>query len=437
MLITALRRRLCRDDGVSLVETLAALLIVGVVLMALAATTMSSIAAASGNERQSRASQVGNELLETLQGLPFDDVAFYSGDFAGTPPPGTVIRAGTRPAGARVPLPQGSEVVDGLTYQYVAGIVWTDDSSDGISCAVSAVSGCDADPTDYKQLSVRLSWSAGGRTRTLRFDGRRSHLLAAGGVTPFKFTSFVVRPADEATNPLAINQLLQQSTTGCGTSTPQRYRLRVPLTVTVTVNRPAATASFNATGLPGALTLTSSDGGLTWTTTIPDTTCFSEGTKTLTYQAQTSSGEAAQQTEALWFGRQEEQFISIANVVLEQAAVVTRSPSRSVCETVMRFDVMGIGGTTTPTVRFSYLSGSWDDTVVATQSTSTGSATSGFRVSYSYTTTAPGVRSYRAVVAAGANMSPPQATFTARADVPSGDFDEESRSLPVASGSSC
>jgi len=108
------------------------------------------------------------------------------------------------------------------------------------------------------------------------------------------------------------------------------------------------------------------------------------------------------------------------------------------CQTVVRFDVRGVSASSIPTVRFTWASGDYWDTLVATQSTSSGSATNSTygSVSYTYTTTATTpavVRSYVATVAADVGVGT-QMTFWARADVPTGDSDEVSITLPVQVG---
>jgi prepilin-type N-terminal cleavage/methylation domain-containing protein len=78
-MLSQLRRRLAArlagDAGVSLVEMLAAMVILGVVLTALAASSITALASVKSAQDQTAANQLANEVVETLMARPWASVA--------------------------------------------------------------------------------------------------------------------------------------------------------------------------------------------------------------------------------------------------------------------------------------------------------------------------------------------------------------------------
>ena len=135
--------------------------------------------------------------MDEMQSLAWANLSFYAGDsppatFEGRP---TVIRSGARPAASPAILPSESITTpEGVAYTVTTNITWVDDTADGVAPA-------DAQPSDYKRVTVILSWQARGATRTQRFDTNRSLPRDKGVATdPFDITANVLSP-----DPVVLN----------------------------------------------------------------------------------------------------------------------------------------------------------------------------------------------------------------------------------------
>src|SRR5687768_65177 len=76
------RQRLRAEEGISLIEMLVSILLMGLVLAALGSTLFATMAAARQNEGTTKATALATQSLENLQALPWDSVGFYSNDGA-------------------------------------------------------------------------------------------------------------------------------------------------------------------------------------------------------------------------------------------------------------------------------------------------------------------------------------------------------------------
>lgn len=145
-MLTCLRRRLAGDDGISLVEMMVALSILGVVLSASAGAFTTALTSVQQAESRTKATALANEELENLRALPWDDVGFYENDsFPGAAPADTVFLGTHRPSGARAPVP--SETLpprDGVVFDVTRSIIWVDDTR---------VAGA-----RYKELTIEVAW---------------------------------------------------------------------------------------------------------------------------------------------------------------------------------------------------------------------------------------------------------------------------------------
>lgn len=148
-------RRLRSDEGISLVEMLVSILLLGLVLAALGNTLFTSMAAARQNEGLTQATAVANEQLERLQAMQW-------GQLDPASPP--VIPDVTR---------------DGTTYDVTTEVAW-----------VSA--------PQYKRYAVKLDWVENNKPHTIRVEGRRARRSGEGTSVappnPFRILSFTVNP---------------------------------------------------------------------------------------------------------------------------------------------------------------------------------------------------------------------------------------------------
>ena len=148
-------RRLRQDEGISLVEMLVSIVLLGLVLAALGNTLFTSMAAARQNEGMTQATAVANEQLEKLQAMPW---------------------AALDPASPPVIPPV---VADGRTYTVTTQVAW-----------VTA--------PQYKRYSVRLNWSENGQPHTLLVEGRRARRsgesTSVAPPNPFRVLVFTVNP---------------------------------------------------------------------------------------------------------------------------------------------------------------------------------------------------------------------------------------------------
>ncbi|MGI8575654.1 MAG: type IV pilus modification PilV family protein [Egibacteraceae bacterium] len=179
-MMTWLRLRLEREDGISLVEMLVAMFILAISLSAMASTLIASLASIHKSELETRATALGTELIEHLQGTRWADVGFYAGDFSSTPPARTVLLPGTR-SPAAAPSDPGCETLvpplpscmgverDGIDYALSTDVRWVDDAADG-----TGASDADGDTNDYKHLRVTVTWQTPTGARDLVVEGRRA-----------------------------------------------------------------------------------------------------------------------------------------------------------------------------------------------------------------------------------------------------------------------
>lgn len=159
------------DDGLTLVEMLVAIFVIGLVLMAMASVAIASMRSVQASERTVRASQLGQEILEEYLALPFEDMGLYTSDaeghwgselkFEGSD---IVILGDPLVKNPRVPQALRTVERDGIVYTIETAIVWEEDLDR------------DLEPVDqaYKRAIVELTWTLHGTTRSHRVEAHRS-----------------------------------------------------------------------------------------------------------------------------------------------------------------------------------------------------------------------------------------------------------------------
>jgi prepilin-type N-terminal cleavage/methylation domain-containing protein len=247
-MVSRITGRLASDDGFGLIETMVAILILGIVLTAMASTMISSMIAVSRNEHLTRATQLGNEALEELQSLDWDRVGLYTSDVATAPQFGgttqfegedVVVIPDESPVDPVVPQATETVTRDGDAFELQRAITWT---NAGVGAG------------DYKGFVVTLAWTDRGTPGELRVAGTRA-------------------PAPTEAVPVFGATLSVDQTTvaydATGTSA-------TPSTLTFTAVADPAADAFpsltweDAAGVEQSMSppMTSLDGGVTWTTTV-------------------------------------------------------------------------------------------------------------------------------------------------------------------------
>lgn len=151
--------RLHEDDGISLVETLVSILLLALVFSALAATLLSSMAAARQNEGLTIATSIANERIEQFHTLTWAALV-----------PGAPVTDPT-------PVVRGNR-----SYTVTSQVEWLD-----------------APTNRYKGFWVELAWTENGEAHDIRLDARRSVAATGGtgtsvGSDTFRILLFTVNP---------------------------------------------------------------------------------------------------------------------------------------------------------------------------------------------------------------------------------------------------
>src|SRR5680860_1241592 len=210
-----IHRRLTADHGMSLIEMMVAILILGVVLSAFASTLTTALVSLSRDETRVRANHLANELAEDLRAAAWDDFNFYADDpgfstgyrdASGTHD--TVELGPTRGTNiGPLPGPQ-TTTVDGISYTTTANIYWRDDEVDGTGAA-----DVDGDLHDVKAFHVLVQWSTRGQSQQLTTEGVRPPTIDEMPVLPtpaptatvapgtFAITGFTVLPTAVSISP--------------------------------------------------------------------------------------------------------------------------------------------------------------------------------------------------------------------------------------------
>lgn len=158
------------EDGLTLVEMVVALMVVGFAMMAMASVAVTSLHAIQGSERTTRATAVGSEMLERLVALDYDLLGLYEDETSETTFEGEelVLLPAPTERDERVPTPSETVERDGIEYTIERAITWVDDAVDGED-------GSDDDGNrDYKRMVVDVSWEIRGEVRTRRVQALRA-----------------------------------------------------------------------------------------------------------------------------------------------------------------------------------------------------------------------------------------------------------------------
>ncbi len=280
----------------SLVEMLVAMFILAVSLTALASSIITSLTAMSRDERRVRATQLANEELETLQGMPWDATGFYADDAGYTATAGgaQTVTLGLNRAGAThaasAPTPTETFVRDGITYSVTRQITWVDDPADGVAPS-------DIDPNDLKTFSVDIAWDDRGRPGTFTNTAQRAPSVeevplttaTAPPVVGFSIVSYDVSPVEVGISP--SGRTMQAINIELTTSEPAT-------TVTLTLGQSSGPVDVPMTPVGGSP-------ATEWIYQVPiGDNSYVVGESDFTVRANDSSGGVASQTKKVRFIQQ-------------------------------------------------------------------------------------------------------------------------------------
>lgn len=151
------------EAGLGLVEVMVGLFITAIVLTALASTATATLQSLSRSERLTRATHVGNDVLEELSATAYEHLGLYTGEataafgavttFEGED---LVLYPDPSTRDERVPQPLQTLTRDDITYTVRTAIVWDDRGGS---------------PESYKRIIVDLTWDVRGQARTARVEG--------------------------------------------------------------------------------------------------------------------------------------------------------------------------------------------------------------------------------------------------------------------------
>ena len=308
-----LRGRLAQDDGISLVEILVSIVIMGVALAAFAATAIQSLTVITRDEQLVRANQLASDELEGLRALQWEAVGFYTSDpgYTATASDGaaTVTLGSTRPAGAGGLLPTQTITRDGIDYTVDVEIVWLDDPNS------PAPPASDPDPKDYKELRATLSWSVQGREFEVHQRSTRRPTLdevaldAIPDCVPGEIVDFDVSPSTVLLDSTGdLDEAISVTVTTCSASS----------TVTLA---PSPRASSTLSEVPGS-------GGTEWTATFPrGTGGFAPGSYGWDVTAHSSHG-AANDTVTVQFVENSTEVLAVLSLDVTPSLCVHRNQHR-------------------------------------------------------------------------------------------------------------
>jgi prepilin-type N-terminal cleavage/methylation domain-containing protein len=150
-MLTRIRRRLSADDGVSLVEMMVAMIILGITLFGLASSLVSSLTGSRAAHNEFDASQRSQVVVEDLLRRPIGTASDWANPAWWVPPALGVVRSPTYP----------DEVRGSAVYRYATQVEWVDDPCNGSDPGSPGVP--DA-RLDYLRITVTTTWTAPDQT---------------------------------------------------------------------------------------------------------------------------------------------------------------------------------------------------------------------------------------------------------------------------------
>lgn len=284
------------DAGLTLIEMVVALFLASLVLASFVGVAVAGAGASRAADARSRASQVGNAQVEQLKSTTWSTLGLYDNDTTstGSTASNTCASASepivsldtTSPTPRLAPALERTTNLNGQQYVVTSCVTWRDDSADGTQ---SAGTETDTDQgKDIKHLRVMVAWTLSTTSRSLTLDSVRAPTAAE------------VPLVSHSTSTLSLTAVAPSPSSQ---SLAADYSLSAAMTMTVTANIAATSVTVDYTGRSGAVTktLTTGDGGTTWTVVIPSGSSggsFNPGTTTFSVHGTSTSGSAQATTTA-------------------------------------------------------------------------------------------------------------------------------------------
>jgi prepilin-type N-terminal cleavage/methylation domain-containing protein len=229
------------EHGLTLIEMMIAIFVIGVVLMAMAATAIAAQRSMQTSERVVQATQLANEILETYLARDFEDLGLYADDVDAAFGAGTttydsaalvIFPQPVTPDYDRVPKAYDDfPDRDDVNYEARTAVVWASDTDPAVT-------------DQFKRIIVELTWEVRGEQRTSTVES----LIARN-------------PADQMLTVVVEPDTVMISETGMQSGS---------FTITVTAKDPQSVVNVSwedRDGSKATTGMTSSD-GLIWTRTL-------------------------------------------------------------------------------------------------------------------------------------------------------------------------
>jgi prepilin-type N-terminal cleavage/methylation domain-containing protein len=168
------RQRLSSSEGLTLIELMVAMLVIGVIFSALGSVIVTSLRAITTSEREVRATALAQQVIEEFQAIAWDSAGLYTDEVVAAPTEWNggntstydgeelVLLATPTPAArlVQVPEPRDEFSIGTVTYTVDRYVAWVDSDGDGTS--------------DTKRFTALVTWTAlNGSERTVTSVGER------------------------------------------------------------------------------------------------------------------------------------------------------------------------------------------------------------------------------------------------------------------------
>lgn len=156
------RSRLRDDDGISLVEIMVSIVILGIALTAFAGTITQALATITGDEQFVRGNQAAADLVEESRAQAWECIGLDDSapGWTTTGANGPMVAMDTGCTAQPVNLPSHTVTVDGQAYDVTREVVWVDDAG---------VPGTE----NHKRITVTLDWTVRDRVYTATQESLR------------------------------------------------------------------------------------------------------------------------------------------------------------------------------------------------------------------------------------------------------------------------
>ena len=310
-MIRSIRERMNDEGGFTLVEVMAALIVLAVAMTGLAGAMIGGLRATQATQFRSAAMELAKDRLEALRSVDwkylghYKDEAAWDTGFHDGESLVSVAAATPSPRPANVPyLTPETVTVNGVDYSVATHVTWVGSSTSTPN---------DGSTYAQKRISVDVSYTFRGTAQTVHLEGLRAP--NAREMKPASSSAAVAINISNAT--VGLDQTLDAS--GMTTS-------ELTLLADTSVIGESVTAVYTlSSGETVSVDLTADATGKHWVATIPaGEGPFDAGTATFTFSAQHSSGTSSTATDTVTFSAPAVLFaLSGASVTISNAQLIS------------------------------------------------------------------------------------------------------------------